>query len=41
MEERIYNLKLELTDKKLEITIRALAIYADDWRISEETYDII
>lgn len=41
MEERMYNLRLELTDEELGITMRALAIYADDWRISEETYDII
>lgn len=41
MEERIYNLRLELTDEELGVMIRALTIYADDWRISEERYDII
>ena len=42
MEERIYNLRLELTDEELGITMRALTIYANDWRcISEGTYDII
>ena len=41
MEERTDTLKLELTDEELGIIMRALAIYADDWRISEETYDII
>ena len=41
MKERIYNLRLALTDEELGIIMRALTIYADDWRISEGTYDII
>ena len=31
MEERIYNLRLELTDEELGVMMRALTIYANDW----------
>ena len=41
MEERIYNLRLELTDEELGVIMKALMIYADDWRIPYKTCDII
>lgn len=41
MRERIYKINIELTEKELAVTMRALQNYSEDWRISEATYEII